>query len=478
MAIASLSTDRSRRRALTASGPARRIVLATAIVIPLLAGTAAISAWRFEHAISAKDVALHAHAESAYAVGAELAFWRERQAMNEYLIDRDPALLNELRGQAAAFENSLRGLGGAQDAPGKQAFVSKARTGNRVVLAEFDELRRIAGGGTRAIGRLQSPEAAVTSSLDRLRAIYRAEIPVRLAEARAARHEAILAAIGGAVLASLGALLFAWYALGLVGRLDLVIGRVRSTSSVLSTVANELRAAAQESASATTEQSSAVAQTSATVEQLAVTATSIADNARAVASAAEQTGDTMRDMQEKVETIATRSLALGERSQKIGEILALIDTIAEQTNLLALNAAIEAARAGDAGKGFAVVASEVRKLAERSMASSDSIKQIIAGVQDETNATIMATEQGTKQARHVADLMTSTADMVEESILATQQQKSAADQVATAIVQIRESADQLAAETQQRAGTAEQVESLVAELEAMVASEARAGAAA
>ena len=138
----------------------------------------------------------------------------------------------------------------------------------------------------------------------------------------------------------------------------------------------------------------------------------------------------MRDMQEKVEAIAERSLSLGERSQKIGEILELINEIAEQTNLLALNAAIEAARAGEAGRGFAVVATEVRKLAERSMASTESIREIIAGVQDETNATIMATEQGTRQAREVGELMASTATMLEESILATQQQKSAADQVA------------------------------------------------
>ena len=78
------------------------------------------------------------------------------------------------------------------------------------------------------------------------------------------------------------------------------------------------------------------------------------------------------------------------------------------------------------------------------MHSTDSISVIIAGVQDETNATIMATEQGTRQAREVGELMASTATMLEESILATQQQKSAADQVDAAIQQIREAADQLA----------------------------------
>jgi methyl-accepting chemotaxis protein len=97
--------------------------------------------------------------------------------------------------------------------------------------------------------------------------------------------------------------------------------------------------------------------------------------------------------------------------------------------------------------------------------STDSISVIITGVQDETNATIMATEQGTRQAREVGELMASTATMLEESILATQQQKSAAYQVDTAIQQIREAADRLASDQAERAAAAERLDAVVAELQ-------------
>jgi methyl-accepting chemotaxis protein len=246
---------------------------------------------------------------------------------------------------------------------------------------------------------------------------------------------------------------------------DELVTKLRAAASVLRDHVSELHDAAEAASVASSQQSSAVTQTAATIAELAATARSIADNARAGATGAERAGSTMRDMQKKVEAIAVRTLSLGERTQQIGSILEMINELGAQTTLLALNAAIEAARAGEAGKGFAIVATEVRKLAERSMHSTESIREIITAVQNETNSTIVATEQGTRQVREVAELMVGTSAILEESILVTQQQKSAADQAETAMMQIRQAADQLAAGQQQRAVTVGRLTELVNDLD-------------
>jgi twitching motility protein PilJ len=162
-----------------------------------------------------------------------------------------------------------------------------------------------------------------------------------------------------------------------------------------------VRAAETQSKQATAA-SESIGQVVAAIEEVSGNAERCSDVARHSVDVAHKGGeavrrtiDGMKTIRETIQDTSKRIKRLGESSQEIGNIVALIDEIAEQTNILALNASIEASRAGEAGRGFAVVADEVQKLAERSGNATKQIEVLVSTIQSDTNEAVVAMERST-----------------------------------------------------------------------------------
>jgi len=151
-------------------------------------------------------------------------------------------------------------------------------------------------------------------------------------------------------------------------------------------------------------------------------------------------------------------------SQKIGDIVSMIDEIAFQTNLLALNAAVEAARAGDAGKGFAVVAQEVRNLAQRSAQASKEIKGLIAQSTSEVKTGADLVKGAGKTLDDILSSVKRVADIVGEIAAASAEQALGIDHVNSAVTQMDEMTQQNAALVEESAAAAHALEEQSGEL--------------
>jgi len=238
-------------------------------------------------------------------------------------------------------------------------------------------------------------------------------------------------------------------------RLQDLVREVRDSTSSIHTASAEIATGSQDLSMRTEQTASSLQETASSITQLTEAVRHSADAARQANQLAVSATEVAQRGGEVVSQVVSTMGEINQSSQKIADIIGVIDGIAFQTNILALNAAVEAARAGEQGRGFAVVASEVRSLAQRSATAAKEIKTlIVASVDKVENGARLVADAGQTMSEIVASVQRVT-DIVGEISHSSQEQSEGISQVNRAISQLDQMTQQNAALVEESAAAAE-----------------------
>ncbi len=231
--------------------------------------------------------------------------------------------------------------------------------------------------------------------------------------------------------------------------LSTTMRQINDASDQVASGADQVSSGAQALSQGATEQASSVEELAATINDISREVNNTAENAR---EASEKVMEAQTKLSTSNEQMQDMIAAMGEISQKsgdIGKIIKTIEDIAFQTNILALNAAVEAARAGEAGKGFAVVADEVRNLASKSAEAASNTTTLIEG-------TILAVENGTNIVDRTAAAISETVESTRSAVTYVDKISTAAVSQAEAVNQVTMGMDQISSVVQTNSATAQE----------------------